>query len=177
LKQALPNAIILLFVSIEIMRMAFSSDGDIWGIASSGSFFAGIIVLLLAVAIFLIDYYHEFPTKKLMGFSAHLPANTLAYSMLVVAYSSTGFSLSMIVGIIIFAVILVLIFLLVGRLDIDSQGPGESRHKKDSGAEFGNSKLVWIRKANSPDTKAGKGKGTAPGDIADPFRGAKKIRK
>jgi hypothetical protein len=177
LKQALPNAIVLLFISIDLFRITFSG-GDILSRLLSGDFIASAIVLLLCAAIFLIDYFHEFPKKKILGFSAHLPANALAYSMMVVVYDAIPFDASMICGTALFTILLAVLFYLVSRLEMEKKaGRGNDEPQSRSRKEFGNSKLIWIRKEDSgKSTRTGTkaGKSTLGGDVADPFRGAKK---
>jgi len=168
--HAFPNALVLAFVAIDLFRISFSYAAGFWAGLFSWNFLASLLVLGLGVAVFLIDYYKEFPKGKLFGFSAHLPINTLAYALLVIVYNKTGFDLASIIAIILFMGLLALLFFLVVRLETDgasysSHSSGGPKHKE-----------IWSRREKRKDVEImpRHSKEDAESEsISDPFRGVK----
>jgi hypothetical protein len=177
IKQALPNALVLLFVSLDMARVAFSAEGSFFGRLLSGSFLASFLVFALAAGIFLLDYYRGFPEKKLLGFSAHLPINALAYACMVGVYTNMEFNLSTLFALVLLMALLGVLFFLVSRLEpgvtygdySSSSGsfkfdPFEKKHKHESS---GNSSAKHHHKDASGDSDT----------IVDPFKGVKNMVK
>ena len=163
--QALPNAIVLGFIALDLGRLTFSAEGGFWENLISGNFLATLVVALMAGGIFAIDYKYHFPRKTLLGMSAHLPINLLAYTCMVIVYNEAIFDINSLFAILIFVLLIVLLMFLIegvepGRKNANREfspkrhkpvefAPKESKSSKADDAsqvDLGNSKLTWLKK-------------------------------
>jgi hypothetical protein len=124
IKQALPNALVLLFVSLDMARVVFSRGEGFFSSLFSWPFFGTLVVFALAALVFYIDYKYGFPQKTMAGVSAHFPINVLAYSLLAIVYNQIAFGFATIVGIILLGALFWVMFFFVRRTENISHSSG-----------------------------------------------------
>ncbi|MBN1792499.1 hypothetical protein JW826_02335 [Candidatus Woesearchaeota archaeon] len=160
IKQAMPNAIILFFIFLNAAQVTFSKTGGFLENLLSARFGAALFILLLAAAVFLLEYYHKFPKKHYLGVSAHLPINLLAYASIVKVHNETfAFDLNGLFALIGMMALLTGLLHTVGKLE-----PGRMERPRHRN-------IVFQKKKKT--TGYGSPKRDYPDTIVDPFKGVK----
>ena len=86
---ALTNALVLVFVSLNLFQFIFVQEGSkFFKIFHVSGFYVALVILLLGILLFFIDFFHTLPESLAFTISAHLPINITAYAAIVMVYNS-----------------------------------------------------------------------------------------
>jgi len=108
--SAFGNSLLLLFVSIDLFRYLYNNDLlDTITIKTA----LAIAVLLMAIFLILIDFFHLIPENVAYGMSSKLPMNFIAYMSIILIYSPIPLDLATLIAafglLVIFSSIVVLL--------------------------------------------------------------------
>jgi len=115
---ALTNTLVLIFVSLNLLQRIFKENNGNWvDMLSSSSFIIALVILVLGIILFFVDFFHVVPKSLAFIFSAHLPINITAYTAIVLVYNKLPLDINTILAWVMLMVVLGGIFFFIKLLE------------------------------------------------------------